>query len=85
MGAPMQGMGIYGLIGVLGIILGLAKEIFIIAILFQGIRLANVFIKKYKNEASLSDNNNETYYLDQDNMESEEDKTGNDDNIEDIE
>lgn len=83
MGGPIQ--GIYGLIGVLGIVLGLAKEIFIIAILFQGIRLANVFIKKYKNEGSLVEkNNNEIDYLDEDNMGPEEDKTRNDDNIEDL-
>ena len=48
MNGAMQGMGIYGAIGILGIILGLAKEIFIVILLFQGIRIANIFIKNNK-------------------------------------
>jgi len=58
MGTPMQGMGIYGIIGVLGFVLGLAKEIFIIVLLFQGIRLANIFIKKSRNEEVTPENDN---------------------------
>lgn len=48
MNGAMQGMGIYGVIGILGIILGLAKEILIVILLFQGIRIANIFIKNNK-------------------------------------
>ncbi|NMA85972.1 MAG: hypothetical protein GX968_01460 [Tissierellia bacterium] len=56
----MQGMGMYGVIGVLGLILGLAKEILIVIILVQGIRLANIFIKKNKNDDIPPEDKNDT-------------------------
>ncbi len=49
---PTQGMGIYNVIGVLGIILSLAKEIFIVVLLFQLIRIATMYIKKHKDGGS---------------------------------
>lgn len=48
MGGPMGNF--YNALGVIGIILGLAKEIFIVVLLFQAIRLANIFIKKSNND-----------------------------------
>lgn len=46
-------LGIYSAIGILGIVLGIIKEVLIIAVLFQGVRLANNFIKKYRQENNL--------------------------------
>lgn len=51
MSTSMQGL--YSVIGVSGLFLGLAREILIVILLFQGIRLANMFIKKAQNEDNL--------------------------------
>lgn len=44
----MQGMGLYGVVGILSIILGIVKELLIIFILFRGIQITNVYLKKNK-------------------------------------
>jgi hypothetical protein len=51
--------GLYGAIGVLGLILRIAKEIFTVVLLFQGIRLVTIYIKKNKSDnISPKDENN---------------------------
>lgn len=39
------GMGVYGAIGVVGIVVGLLKEVALLVLLVQGIRLINFIIK----------------------------------------
>lgn len=47
------GMGIYGYIGVLSVILGIAKEILMIFLIFKGIQVANVYLKNNKKEKEM--------------------------------
>ena len=71
---PTQGMGFYNVIVILQVILGLAKEIFIVVLLFQLIRIATMYIKNRKDKENSVDIG-ETYQFNSANLEqSKEDK-----------
>lgn len=55
MGMPAQNMGLYMVLSVIGTILRLAKEIFIVILLFQFIRISAMYIKKHKNNGDSLD------------------------------
>ena len=78
-----QGMGIYNVIVILQVVLGLAKEIFIVAFLFQLIRIATMYIKKHKDKENPVDMG-ETYQSNSVKLEraEEEDNIDNTDNTE---
>ena len=71
---PTQGMGFYNVIVILQVILGLAKEIFMVVLLFQLIRIATMYIKNRKDKENSVDIG-ETYQFNSANLEqSKEDK-----------
>ena len=65
---PTQGMGFYNVIVILQVILGLAKEIFIVVLLFQLIRIATMYIKNRKDKENSVDIG-ETYQFNSANLE----------------
>ena len=76
------GMGVYGAIGVVGIVVGLLKEIALLVLIVQGVRLIN-FIIKNKGLSNISFNKGEAnIYKDKI---AEEDKISEDISLEDIE
>lgn len=46
----MPKMGVYGFVGILSIILGIVKELLIIFLLFRGIQISNIYLRKNKDD-----------------------------------
>lgn len=46
---------LYGFIGVFSVILGIAKELLIVFLLFKGIQIANIYLKKNKSDKDNKD------------------------------
>lgn len=66
----MNTNALYGFISVLSVILRIVKEVLIIFILIKGIQMANIFLKKNKND-KVEDNKEDNT---EDNTEDKEDK-----------
>lgn len=47
-----MGMGAFGALGILGLLVGLVKEALIIVLLFKGIKIADIYINKNQNSGN---------------------------------
>ena len=55
----MSDVGLYSFIGIFSVVLGIVKELLMIFLLFKGIQVANIYLKKNKDDKDDKDEKDE--------------------------